>query len=200
MLVEPAGAFDTMPTLPTAMRWFARPLLGAVAVLLLAAGVPRTADARPYGYYPGHGGGWGGAYRPGWGVGYRPGWGYRAPYYGYGYGYGFGFGLATGAALGWSMAGPWWPASYWGGVGYAYPSAYYPYAGVAVAVPAAPVEQVYIEQPQASRAEAAPQPSAGHWYYCSSPAGYYPDVNTCSRPWIAVDPHTGRRAGGAPGQ
>ena len=94
------------------------------------------------------------------------------------------------------MAGPWWPANYWGGVGYAYPPAYYPYGGVAVAVPAAPIEQVYIQQPQEAVVPTPSQPRSGHWYYCSSPAGYYPDVNTCSRPWIAVDPRSGRRAGG----
>lgn len=177
--------------MPHSMRWFARPLVFAVAALMLAAGTPQTANARPYGYYPAHGGGWGGGYRPGWG-----GWGYRAPYYGYGYGYGYGFGLATGAALGWSMAYPWWPANYWGGVSYATPQIYYPYAGVAVAVPAAPIEQVYIQQPQAAAVETTPQTRTGHWYYCSSPAGYYPDVNTCARPWIAVDPQSGRPVGG----
>lgn len=171
------------------MHWIARPLLSAVAVLLLATGTPQTADARPYGYYPAHGGSWG--------VGYRPGWGYRAPYFGYGYGYGFG--LATGAALGWAMAGPWWPANYWGGLGYAYPPALDPYVGVAVAVPAAPIEQVYIQQQQEVGAPTPSQTRPGHWYYCSSPAGYYPDVNTCSRPWTAVDPQSGGRAGGGGG-
>jgi hypothetical protein len=219
-IVESAGTLNKMPAMPTSMRRIAHtllsrkrraapsfldprggragrsPALGAlsiVAVLLLVAGTAQTADARPYGYYPGHGGAW-----VGWGGGYYgPGWGYRAPYYGYGYGYGFG--LATGAALGWSMGGPWWPANYWGGVGYAYPPAYYPYAGVAVAVPAAPVEQVYIQQPQEVVVPPAAQPRRGLWYYCSAPAGYYPDVNSCSRPWIAVDPQSGGRTGSADG-
>ncbi|MEO8124033.1 MAG: hypothetical protein ABI633_08290, partial [Burkholderiales bacterium] len=145
-------------------------LTALAAAALVALGVPHAADARPAGYYWGggyHGGGWVG-YRPGWGGGYyRPGWGawggYRAPYYGYGYG------LAAGAALGWSLANPWWPAG--GAPGYGYPAAYYPYGGVAVAVPAPPVEQVYIQQPQVAAAEPAHEAGPGHWYYCTSPAG-----------------------------
>jgi hypothetical protein len=44
-------------------------------------------------------------------------------------------------------------------------------------------------------AESAPAPQAvpqqpSYWYYCTEPAGYYPYVNTCSRPWIAVQPAT----------
>ncbi len=171
------------------MRKFTLTALAAAALVTL--GIPHAADARPAGYYGGgYGGGWHGAgYRPGWGGGgyYRPGWGawggYRAPYYGY-----YGYGLAAGAALGWSLAGPWWPAG--GAPWYGYPAAYYPYAGVAVAVPTPLVEQVYIQQPQVVVAEPAHQPGPGHWYYCTSPAGYYPYVNTCSRPWIAVTPRS----------
>ena len=53
----------------------------------------------------------------------------------------------------------------------------------------------YVQQPQAE--VVAPQPSrrtASYWYYCTEPAGYYPYVQQCARPWIAVQPQ--RRATG----
>lgn len=187
------------------MRRIAHPLPGVLPALLVALVLPSAAFARPYGAYPGHGGawaGWGPGSRPGWGAGYRPGWGgwgYR-PYYpyrygwGYGYGYGYGWGLATGAALGWSLAGPWWPpATYWGGPAYVIPSAYFPYGGVTVMLPAtAPIveRQVSVPPPPQHTAPPATAPTgAGHWYYCNAPAGYFPAVNACTQPWIAVTPH-----------
>jgi len=33
-----------------------------------------------------------------------------------------------------------------------------------------------------------PQAPSGFWYYCSDPAGYYPWVRTCNRPWTPVSP------------
>lgn len=180
------------PPLPQ-MRRLSLPCLCAVAAAALIAAAPNAACARPYGYHPAGGawGSWGPGYRPGWGA--WGGWGYRAPYYGYGYGYGVG--LATGAALAWSAAGPWWPANYWGGASYAYPAAYYPYASVAVAVPAAPIEPVYVERtPEVVVTPTAPQKRPGRWYYCNAPAGYYPYVHTCSEPWIAVIPQAGATA------
>ncbi len=35
---------------------------------------------------------------------------------------------------------------------------------------------------------AAPAPAGGYWYYCASPAGYYPYVPQCSVPWQPVVP------------
>jgi hypothetical protein len=29
-----------------------------------------------------------------------------------------------------------------------------------------------------------------YWYYCTDPAGYFPYVQTCSRPWIPVLPQS----------
>lgn len=168
------GAGSVKPAL-LFMRKFA---LAALAVAALAFGAPQAANARPYGHYVGTGH----HYRPGWG-----GWGYRAPYYGYGYGYGYG--LAAGAALGWSLSYPGWPASYWSTLPYAYPPTYYPYAGAVIAVPAQPSEQIYIQQQPSTAAAAPAHPAApGRWYYCTAPAGYYPYVTQCSRPWVAVDP------------
>jgi hypothetical protein len=47
----------------------------------------------------------------------------------------------------------------------------------------------------------SPQPSRGtasRWYYCTEPAGYYPYVQQCSRPWVAVRPNAVPPAGSAP--
>jgi hypothetical protein len=32
------------------------------------------------------------------------------------------------------------------------------------------------------------QPESGNWYYCVDPAGYFPYVGACNRPWVAVTP------------
>ena len=137
---------------------------------------------------PGHGGAW--PYRP-----------YRAyvgvPVYGgacygypryYGYGYGLGYGTGFGYGSGWSLSVGWpwysyWP-SYWGAP--LVPA--YPY-GAVVGTPPVPLvdeDLVYVQQPPA--ATSPPQPGGGHWYYCTDPAGYFPDVQECSRPWVAVKP------------
>jgi hypothetical protein len=42
--------------------------------------------------------------------------------------------------------------------------------------------------------EQAPVPS-GYWYYCTDPAGYYPDVEQCNSTWTPVAPQ-----GVTPGQ
>ena len=87
---------------------------------------------------------------------------------------------------------PYWGGGYpyWGG---GYP--YYPYysAPPVVTVPVTP--PTYIEQPRAVTATPAPAPAAapsasgvGYWYYCQSPAGYYPSVKTCPAGWQKVAP------------
>ena len=131
----------------------------------------------------GYGGRWvGGPYRPwvrpGWGA--WGGWGYGYPRYGWGYGYGWGLGWGYGA--GWALA----TAPAWG---YGWPAANYYAAPSWVPTVPAPVvvEQGVVEERQPAAPQAATQ-QPGYWYYCTEPAGYYPYVNTCSRPWIAVDP------------
>jgi hypothetical protein len=45
-----------------------------------------------------------------------------------------------------------------------------------------------IEQ-EALPAAPAPAPAPPPmWYYCTSPAGYFPYVQACDRPWIPVTP------------
>ncbi len=185
--------------------------LFALCTLSVAA---TAVDARAPGHAPGgtqmgpvYGrAGWvGGPYRPGYGVGYGwragyPGWRYGYPGYGYrgygypGYGYGFGWGLGYGA--GWALAtAPLWG---WGAAPaavYVDPS-FYPYG---VAQPAYPPLTEFVEpgvQQQPPAAVPAPQTapqvapqSPGYWYYCTEPAGYYPYVGQCLRPWTAVQPN-----------
>ena len=171
----------------------------ALAVASAEAGTAVLA-ASAYVVAPGYGGGWVGGpyyrpyYRPYYGAYYRPwvgpGWGWRYGYPGYGYpaygypgwGWGFGYGVGWGVAT----APAWgWPAYY------AAPS----WVPEDVAVPA-PWVSPSISDGVAAAPAPAPAPAApqvapqqpSYWYYCTEPAGYYPYVNQCSRPWIAVQP------------
>ena len=48
---------------------------------------------------------------------------------------------------------------------------------------------VYIQQPAPAPAPQAQAPAAPQlWYYCPSPAGYYPHVPQCQQQWVPVDP------------
>ena len=73
---------------------------------------------------------------------------------------GWGWGVSVG------FYNPWWS-------GYYGPWPYYPY----YADPPVTVIQQGVPQAQAAPAS---------WYYCDAPAGYYPYVQTCSKPWRAV--------------
>jgi hypothetical protein len=55
------------------------------------------------------------------------------------------------------------------------------YSGYPVYAPSEPT--TYIEA--APAAEAA---SAANYYYCADPAGYYPYIQNCSKPWMQVVP------------
>jgi hypothetical protein len=52
-----------------------------------------------------------------------------------------------------------------------------------VEAPFAVEPQTFVERP------AEPQPATTFWYYCSDPAGYFPWVPTCNRPWTPVTPN-----------
>jgi len=129
----------------------------------------------------GHGGGGGGGYAHGAGSGYHGSAGYSGHgYYGHGY-YGHGYyGRGYGGWYGWGgvyLGGPWWG---WPGY-YPYYAPYsYPYdAGYAVAPSSPPV---FIENAPAPRVTT----SAGSWYYCRDPQGYYPYVRNCTGAWEPV--------------
>ena len=72
----------------------------------------------------------------------------------------------------------WYGYPYYAGYPYyPYPYAYsYPYPAY---VPSVSVP--YVEAPAASAPET-------YWYYCKSPAGYYPYVRNCPAGWMKVRP------------
>ncbi|MEX2482089.1 MAG: hypothetical protein WD928_14630 [Gammaproteobacteria bacterium] len=80
--------------------------------------------------------------------------------------------------------GPMW----WGYPRYYWPDPYF-YQPRTIIIEREP--PVYIQRPQASAPQPAPATaSANVWYYCTEPAGYYPYVQNCTRPWVSVDPST----------
>jgi hypothetical protein len=100
--------------------------------------------------------------------------------------------------------GVWWPGYYpysgWGGGYYNYASYPYPYYGDA-AVYGDPGQVVYVQRDQVADGAYAPAPPApaarsglpGQYsyqfsYYCIDPAGYYPQVQQCTRGWLKVVP------------
>lgn len=69
---------------------------------------------------------------------------------------------------------------------------FYPYRPYIYSPPPVIIEQreppVYIQR---QLAPAAPAPTASSsWYYCPKPSGYYPYVQSCSQPWVSVDPRS----------
>lgn len=151
----------------------------ACAAIAAFAFVPHPSLAQ----HGGHGGGWhgggswhgggGGWHGGGWhgghssvGVYVGPGWGWGWGWYGYPYYWGYPY----------SWGYPYYP--YYSGYpyGYRYPYSYYdsPYAAYP---PAASVP--YVERSPGA---------AVYWYYCKSPAGYYPYVKSCSERWMKVLP------------
>jgi hypothetical protein len=81
--------------------------------------------------------------------------------------------------------GPWWGYPWWGYPYWYYPPPYYVYSSPTVVVQQPPV---YVEQQPAG----APAPPASapqqqqYWYYCQPSGAYYPNVATCTEPWIKV--------------
>lgn len=85
------------------------------------------------------------------------------------------------------------------GPGY-YPYSYYPSYGYPYYYPGTPVYSdpgsvTYIEQDGAAQSGDAymPRREGEYSYYCTDPAGYYPQVQNCSKGWLTVVP------GGPPG-
>jgi len=135
-----------------------------------------------HGSYGGsHGGGWqggshGGSYGAYHGGGQYRGWsgGHGGQWHGGGWYGGRWYGGWYGPSVGVYLGSPLW----WGGWPYASPYSYYPYSYPYYA-PSEPT--IYIERSD----NAAP---TQYWYYCPDPAGYYPYVQNCSKPWMTVLP------------
>ncbi len=122
------------------------------------------------GYWHGGGGYWHGGYRGG-------GWGWYWP----------------GVAIGWGWGWPYYYPYYGGYYGAGYGS--YPYG-------ADYSTQTYIQQDAPAYSEGQGQFSQGgpaFLYYCPDPAGYYPQVPSCSKGWMRVLP-PGAPGPGAPAQ
>ena len=69
---------------------------------------------------------------------------------------------------------------------------FYPYRPYVYSPPPVIIEQreppVYVQR---QLAPAAPAPTvSSNWYYCPKPSGYYPYVQSCSQPWVSVDPRS----------
>jgi len=127
------------------------------------------------GGWHGGGGGWhgggGGWHGGGWhGGGWHGSVGvYFGPYWGWGWPYYYGYPY------------PYYP--------YPYDYGYYSYDPYPAYVPSAPL----------TYEERAPEPSSNsYWYYCTDPAGYYPYVRSCSKPWMQVLPQNVPPASSAP--
>jgi hypothetical protein len=71
--------------------------------------------------------------------------------------------------------GFWWGPPY---PYYWYPPPYYPPAQIVVEQP-----PVYVQP-----APAPPAAPPAYWYYCPGAQGYYPQVQSCSEPWVQVAP------------
>ena len=88
--------------------------------------------------------------------------------------------------------GPYYPRPrpYWVDPFY-YPYPYYAYPPAVVVTPPPAPPPVYIEQApqqQAPQTAASPDSTAGYWYHCSQPEGYYPYVKECPQGWKKVAP------------
>ncbi|HMA52334.1 MAG TPA: hypothetical protein VKP60_21390 [Magnetospirillaceae bacterium] len=131
--------------------------LRSLALVAVTAAAIAAAPAAAQGHGGGHGGG---GYHGG---GYHGGGWHGGGWHGGGWGWGVGIGFYD----------PWWPG-YYGG----YP--YYPYyADPPVTVIQQPMAVAPQQQVQQAQAPAT-------YYYCDDPAGYYPYVQNCGKPWRPV--------------
>jgi hypothetical protein len=95
---------------------------------------------------------------------------------------------------------------YWGPgnnpYGYAYPYAYsypYPYTYYDGGAYDDGAPQTYIQRDSGDAiAPAAPQQRSQYSYYCTDPAGYYPQIANCPSGWLTVVPNGSPRAAPAP--
>lgn len=161
--------------------------LAAIVALVLASGVA-MAQGRGGGRggAPPHGGAWhgGDTRHDGGGRWHGDGWHgsvglyFGGPYWAWGWPYAYAYPYP-------------YPYRYYGYPYYAYPY-HYPYPYYEPNIEYVPPEpRAYIERsPRA-------QPTS-YWYYCTDPAGYYPYVRNCSKPWIEVVPENVPGASPAP--
>jgi hypothetical protein len=143
------------------------------------------------GYGGGGYGGGGGGYHGG-GGGYHGGGSYHGGGYYHGGHYHAYYPYFAFAALGFPYWGLGYGYPYYGSYPY-YTSAYYPgpyysgYAGYSdMYDDSAP--GAYVQRDMSSAPQAAPSGESQYNYYCPSPAGYYPQIQTCTNGWLRVVP------------
>ena len=147
-----------------------------IAAAFALSGVAATASAQSHGMHSGgsswHGGGHsGGDWHGGSHGDWRGGHFFRGPRFA------FSFGFPA-----YSYWGP-----YYGYYGYPYPYAY-PYDPYAY-YDSGP--QVYIQRDSGDAvAPANPRRPSDYSYYCTDPAGYYPQVASCPSGWLKVVPNS----------
>jgi hypothetical protein len=99
-------------------------------------------------------------------------------------------GYRSRTSVGIYLGGPIYADPFWGPPRWGYYSPwYYDSPPRTVIIEREPT--VYIQQPAPAPAPApqAQVPAAPQlWYYCPSPAGYYPHVPQCQQQWVPVDP------------
>lgn len=163
----------------------------AAVVFLLIAGT--AAAQRGGGGHMGGGGGWsgGGGGWHGGGGGWSGGGGWQggSGWHGgcWNCGWHGSFGLWVGVPGAW-----WWPAYYPDYGYYGYPYYGYPYYTEEPAyTDYGPTEYVQRDTAPVEAAPPATQSQGQYtYYYCSDPAGYYPQVANCNRPWTKVIPNS----------
>ena len=92
------------------------------------------------------------------------------------------------SSVGIYLGGPMYADPFWGPPRWGYYSPwYYDPPPRTVIIEREPT--VYIQQPPPAPAPQPQAPAAPQlWYYCPSPAGYYPYVPQCQQQWVPVDP------------
>jgi hypothetical protein len=173
-------------------------LIAAVAALALAA-VATTASAQHGGGggggHSGGGGGWhGGSGGGGWHGGGGGSWHGHGGHDGHSH-----FGFAVGFPFYWPYYYGYYPYGYYP-YGYGYPY----YDGYSSYYDAGP--QTYIQRdtgdaiapPGGTMAPAGPPQRSQYSYYCTDPAGYYPQIANCPSGWLTVVPNSAPRAAPAP--
>jgi hypothetical protein len=97
-------------------------------------------------------------------------------------------GYRSRTSVGIYLGGPIYADPFWGPPRWGYYSPwYYDSPPRTVIIEREPT--VYIQQPAPAPAPQAQAPAAPQlWYYCPSPAGYYPHVPQCQQQWVPVDP------------
>jgi hypothetical protein len=156
-------------------------VIAAAAALALAA-VATTASAQHHGGGVSQGGGsWHGGGGSWHGGGHWGGW----------------YGSRVGLSLGFGFPYYYWGPGYYP-YAYAYPYPYGYYDGYSSYDDGAPQTYIQRDTGDAIAPAAPPAQRSQYSYYCTNPAGYYPQIANCPTGWLTVVPNGAPRAAPAP--